>query len=305
MLAFFLRRLLFSLIALLGVITAIFILSRMLGDPAMIILGDEASIGDIAELRKDWGLDQPVLIQLFKFLSNFMQGDWGRSFRHGRPVLEMLLERLPATIQLTLTAQALALLLAVPLGVLAAVKQKSIYDRLVMFVAMIGQSLPMFWLGLMLILVFSVFLGWFPVSGRGGLAHLVLPAAAMATVPLAMLTRLQRSSLLEVLRMDYMLTAESKGLHQFWVVFKHGLRNAFIPVITVVGIQMGHLLGGAVIVETVFAWPGMGLLTIHAVHNLDFPLIQGGVIMVAICYLIVNFFVDISYALVDPRLRKE
>jgi peptide/nickel transport system permease protein len=305
MLAFFVRRLFFSVIALVGVITFVFVLTRMIGDPAMLILGEDATVGDIEQLRKDWGLDRPMVVQLYQFLVNFSQGNWGNSFRHGRPVLEMIMERLPATIQLTLTAQVFALVLAIPLGVLAAVKHKSSYDRMVMVIAMVGQSVPMFWLGLMLMLVFSVILGWLPVSGRGSFQHIILPALAMATVPLSMLTRLQRSSLLEVLQMDYMLTAESKGLHQFVVVFKHGLRNAFIPVLTVMGIQMGHLLGGAVIIETVFAWPGMGLLTIHAVRNLDFPLIQGGVIMVAICYLVVTFIVDISYAFVDPRLRKE
>ncbi|NNG00922.1 MAG: ABC transporter permease [Desulfobacteraceae bacterium] len=305
MVGYFIRRLFFSLLALLGVIIFIFLLTRMLGDPAALILGADATNEEIAMLNQEWGLDQPLPMQLYRFLINFAQGNWGQSFRHGRPVLDMIMERLPATLQLTLTAQCLALFLAVPLGAIAALKRKSAYDRGVMVAAMLGQSIPMFWLGLMMIILFGVKLEWLPVSGKGTFLNIIMPAIALSTVPLSIMTRLQRSSLLEVLQMDYMVTAESKGLSDMRVIFKHGLRNAFIPVLTVFGIQIGRTIGGAVIVETVFAWPGMGLLIIHAVHNLDFPVIQGGVIMIAMAFILVSLIVDLSYAFVDPRVRKE
>ncbi len=234
-----------------------------------------------------------------------MTGDLGTSIQVGQPILATILSRLPATLELTLSSMCVALLLSIPLGVISASKQYSLFDNGSMFLALLGISMPNFWLGPLLILLFSVNLGWLPVSGRGSLLHLILPAITLGTALAAKLTRMTRSSVLEILHEDYITTARSKGLREGFVIFKHALRNALIPVITVIGIQFGALLSGALITETIFAWPGIGRLTITAIQKRDYPLVQGCVLLIAFGYVLANLITDLAYAWADPRIRFE
>ena len=304
MLNYLIRRLSGALIVILGVSCLVFLLIQLVpGDPVEVMLGESASSADREALREQLGLNQPLLVQLWQYLSGLARGDLGISLFSQRPIGELLLERIPATLLLTIAALGIAVLLAVPLGVLAALRKDTAWDTGAMGFALLGVSIPNFWLGPLLILVFSLWLGWFPVSGAEGAGAWVLPALTLGTGLAAILSRMVRSSLLEVLQEDYMRTARAKGLSSTRVVWVHGLRNALLPVITLLGLQLGALLGGAVITETVFSWPGIGSLTIEAIQRRDYPLVQACVLLISLAYVLVNLATDLIYAWIDPRIR--
>jgi ABC-type dipeptide/oligopeptide/nickel transport system permease component len=253
--------------------------------------------------RRDWGFDDPIIVQYGRFLGRAIQGDMGTSLRHGTPALPLIAERLPATLQLTVTAMVAAIALAIPLGVISATHRGSPIDLLTMTVALIGQAVPNFWLSIMGILLFAVTLGWLPTSGRGTWLHVVMPAGVLTIGLMALLTRLTRSTMLEVLSEDYIRTARAKGLRDWAVLSGHALRNALIPLVTVIGLQFGYILGGAVVVETVFTWPGVGLFTIQAITNRDYPVVQAAVLILSSAVVLINLLVDLLYGLLDPRIR--
>jgi ABC-type dipeptide/oligopeptide/nickel transport system permease component len=287
----------------LGVVTIVFALLHASGDPATLLVSQDATQADIAEIRRAYGLDQPLSVQYARFVSRAARGDLGYSYRQGLPVAELIVERLRATCELALAGLAVAVLLGVPLGIVAAARHGSALDTAAMTVALVGTSVPSFWLGLLLIIVFGVELGWLPVSGSGTLKHLLMPAFVLGGFYAAQISRLARTSLLEVLAQDFVRTAWAKGLAMRAVLLKHVLRNATLPVMTVLGMDFGRMLGGAVVVETIFAWPGMGRLAVQAVLGRDFPVVQGVAIMGAAIFLAVNLIIDMLYGWVDPRLR--
>lgn len=301
--AFIARRLFHSIYVVLGVATITFFIVRLTGDPVTLMLPMDATPEDIARLRAALGLDKPLLVQFVTFISSLLRGDLGDSLRYGMPNLGLVLERLPATVELSVAALVFALLLAFPVGILSATRPGTFVDYVGTFLALIGQAMPVFWLGLMLTLNFSVRLQWFPSFGRGTPAHLVLPTIALGMYSAALITRLLRSGMLEILQHDFIRTARAKGLGSRPIVLKHALRNALIPVLTIIGLQMGALLGGAVVTETVFAWPGMGQLVIQAITNRDFPLVQASIIVISLMFVFVNLVVDLLYAVIDPRVR--
>ena len=306
MLKFIGKRLLMLIPVLIGVSLIVFTQMQLSpGDPAMIILGAQAAPEDIAILRESMGLNDPLIVQFFRFLLGMFTLDFGTSYKDGMPVLTKLLEALPYTAELTFCAVLLALIIGIPAGIISATKQYSIFDRIASVLALIGFSTPNFWLSIMLILVFSVNLKWLPVSGTGSILHLVLPSIALGVQSAAVFTRMTRSSMLEVLNMDYIRTARAKGLSERVVILKHALKNALIPVITVVGLQIGLLFGGAILTETVFAWPGVGRLMIDSIRAKDTPVVQGGVIFTASIFVFINLLVDILYAYVDPRVKAQ
>ena len=306
MLKFIGKRVLMLIPVLIGVSLIVFTLMQLSpGDPAMIILGAQAAPEDIANLREEMGLNDPLIVQFFRFLFGMFTLDFGTSYKDGMPVLSKLLEALPYTAQLTFSAVLLALLVGIPAGIISATKQYSIFDRVATVAALIGFSTPNFWLSIMLILVFSVNLKLLPVSGTGTILPLVLPSIALGLQSAAVFTRMTRSSMLEVLNMDYIRTARAKGLSERVVILKHALKNALIPVITVVGLQIGLLFGGAILTETVFAWPGVGRLMIDSIRAKDTPVVQGGVIFTASIFVFINLLVDILYAYVDPRVKAQ
>ena len=269
------------LAVMLGTASLVFVVLRLTGDPAMMVAPPGATLDDLAAIRRDLGLDRSIAAQYVEFLGKLAVGDLAESFRYRRPALDIVTERAGATVQLALAAQLLAIVMAIPLGVISAIHRNTWIDSALTGLATLGQSIPHFWLGLMAIIVFAVHLGWLPTSGRGGWRHLVLPAITLSSYSMASLTRLMRSSVLEVLGSDYIRTARAKGLGAGPVLFKHALKNALIPVVTLTGLQLGVLLSGAVIVETVFAWPGIGRLIIEAIHTRDYPLVQAGVVLMA------------------------
>ena len=298
-----LTRLASAVVVVLGVCSLVFLLIHLVpGDPVEAMLGEGARPADRAALRAALGLDRPLGEQYLSYLGGLARLDLGVSFREQRPVGEMLAERIPATLELTLVALAIALLVAIPLGVLAAARRGGPLDGGAMGFALLGVAIPNFWLGPLLILVFSVWLGWTPVSGRAGAASLILPALTLGTGLAAVLTRMVRSSVLEVLHEDYIRTARAKGLGPLAVLWRHALRNAWLPVLTLVGLQLGGLLGGAVITETVFAWPGVGSLLIDAIQGRDYPVVQGCVLLISLAYLLVNGLTELLYPWVDPRI---
>ena len=304
MLSFLITRLFSALIVMFGVMCMVFFLIHMVpGDPVDMMLGESARMADREAMRVALGLDQPLLVQLQQYFVNLTQFDLGTSLHSRRPISEMILERLPATLELAVAALAVAVAIAFPLGVIAAIRKDTLWDRGAMSFSLIGMSIPNFWMGPVLILVFSLWLGWFPVSGREGAGSLVLPAITLGTALAAVLSRMVRSTLLEVLNEDYIRTARAKGLSESSVVLKHGLRNALLPVITLLGLQLGVLLGGAVITETVFSWPGIGKLTIDAILKRDYPVVQACVLLISLAYVFVNVMTDLVYAWVDPRIR--
>ena len=304
MLAYLLQRMAGALLVIFGVTGIVFLLIHLIpGDPVEIMLGESASVADREVLRAALGLDQPVLTQFYNYLEGLLQLDLGTSIHFRRPVAELLLERLPATGLLAAATLAVSMALAFPLGVIAAVRRNTAWDSGAMGFSMLGVSIPNFWLGPILILVFSLWLGWFPVSGRDGFVSVVLPAVTLGTGLAAVLSRMVRSSMLEVLGEDYMRTARAKGLTPHRVILRHGLRNALLPVITLLGLQLGALLAGAVITETVFSWPGVGLLTIESIQSRDYPVLQACVLLISVTYVLVNLLTDIVYAWIDPRIR--
>ncbi len=302
--AYILRRLVLAVPTLVGVTLVVFALIRLVpGDPARLVLGLQASEEEVQRLRVQLGLDQPLPVQYARFLARLLQGDLGRSVVTGEPVLREIGARLPATVQLAVASTVVATLAGVAAGVVSATRQSSWWDYAVMTVALFGISLPVFWLGLMLMLLFSVHLRWLPAGGYGTPAHLVLPTVTLAAFSVAIIARMTRSSLLEVLHQDYVRTAWAKGLSSRAVVLRHALKNALIPVVTVIGLQFGGLLGGAILTETVFAWPGMGRLLVGAIVARDYPVVQGTVLVFAALFTLVNLAVDVLYAYVDPRIH--
>jgi peptide/nickel transport system permease protein/oligopeptide transport system permease protein len=274
------------------------------GDPVLLFAGDKPmSEAQAAMIRHELGLDRPLAVQYEVYAGRLLRGDLGRALRSQRPVLDSILEVLPATVQLTLAALAIATAIGLALGVAAALAHRTWLDTAAMGIAILGVSMPVFYSSLLLLLFFSFTLGWLPATGEGGLDHLILPATALALVSSAVLARLVRSGMLGVLRQDYIVTARAKGLSRALVVRRHALRNALIPVITMLGLQLGALLGGAVVTETIFSRPGLGRLAVDAILNRDFPLVQGTVLVAAVVYVLVNLLVDIAYAAVDPRIH--
>lgn len=302
--AFLVRRLAAALGTVVGVALLTSLLIRLVpGDPVELMLGESAAAGDRAALRASLGLDRPAPEQVLAQLDRLARLDLGESLYSRRPVSTLIAERLPATAELALAALAVAAAVAVPLGIVAARRRGGLADGAAMGLALLGLSVPSFWLGPLLILLFSVVLGWTPVSGREGLASLVLPALTLGTGMAAVLARMLRSSLLETLSEDYVRTARAKGLGEGAVIWRHALRNAALPVVTVFGMQAGALLAGAVITETVFAWPGIGSLLVEAIQRRDFPVVQGCVLLISTTYVAVNALTDLAYAWLDPRVR--
>lgn len=300
---YILKRLFHSIFVLVGISLVVFIILHLTGDPAALLMPMDATPEQVAQFRKEMGFTDPVIVQYWRFFKGTLRGDFGQSFRHSQPALDLVLERMPATIQLTLAALFLALVIAIPVGIISAIKRNSLLDHIGMTGALLGQSTPVFWLGIMLILIFSVTLQLFPSSGRGEIQHLVLPAITLGMFSMARTARMMRSSMLEVLGQEYIKTAKAKGLSPGVVILKHALKNASIPVVTIVGMELGTLLGGAVITETIFAWPGVGRLAIQAIYNRDYPVVQASVFILASIFVLVNLIVDLIYTYLDPRVK--
>ncbi|MBI4494337.1 MAG: ABC transporter permease [Chloroflexi bacterium] len=299
-----LSRLVQAVPSVLGVTLIAFVLLQASGDLTTLLLPAEASDEVRAAFRRAYGLDEPIPVQYLHYLSRLAQGDFGRSFAYNRPASQVVLERLPATLELSAVAMAIAVALAIPAGIISAVRRNSLFDRLSMGVVLLGQSVPTFWLGMLLILVFAVQFQVLPVSGRGSLAQLVLPSVTLAMWLLALLARLTRSGMLEVLSQDYIRTARAKGLGELSVTTRHALRNTLIPIVTVIGLQIGSLLGGAVMTETVFAWPGIGTLVLDSILKRDYPVVLAALIMVAAGFVLINLLIDVLYAYLDPRVKR-
>ena len=291
---------------LLGIVTLVFLFIHFIpGDPVDMMLGETAQPADKEALRRALGLDRPLLEQYARYVGGLMRGDLGHSLTFQAPVSQLVTSRYPATLELALGAVVIALLAAVPLGVLAAARPGTLIDRASVMFALLGVSIPNFALGPLLIIAFSISLAWFPVSGRGGLAHLVLPALTLGLSMAGILTRMTRASLIETLREDYVRTAHAKGLPAYRVLLTHALPNALTPILTILGLQFGTLLAGAIVTETIFAWPGIGQLTVNAIAARDYPLAQGCILAIGVGYIVVNSATDLLYTLIDPRVRSE
>ncbi|MBI4276957.1 MAG: ABC transporter permease [Armatimonadetes bacterium] len=303
---YLLHRAVQSLVMLWLVTLLVFLLLRLVpGDPAQMIAGDYAGRDVVESIRRALGLDRPLYEQYLVYMRNLLRGDMGVSIRAQRPALPYVLERLPATGELAVAAFGVAVAVGLPLGIVAAVRRRSLWDALASACALLGQSVPSYWLGLMLMVIFAVHLRLLPTSGRGSFLHLIMPGVTLASWMIGLITRLTRSGLLDVLLQDYIRTARAKGLPERDVVSRHALRNALIPIVTVLGLQIGTLLGGAVVTETVFAWPGMGLLVVQAVSQRDYPVVQAIVLLSALVFVVVNFAVDVLYQYLDPRISYE
>ena len=290
----------------LGVVTMVFFLVHMIpGDPVTVMLGEHAMAVEKAALRHQMGLDQPLLNQYVLFLKGIFQGNLGNSIFYRLPVSSIIASRLPATIILAAAAMAVALIIALPLGIIAGSRQYSTIDNFSMFLSLLGISMPNFWLGPLLIIIFSIKLDWLPVSGMEGLKSLILPAITLGTALAAILSRMTRSSLLEVISQEYLTAARARGLPGWRVLMKHALKNALLPVVTIIGLQFGALLSGAIVTEKVFSWPGIGSLLIQAVFTRDYPMVQGCILVISFCYIIANVTTELFYALIDPRIRYE
>jgi ABC-type dipeptide/oligopeptide/nickel transport system permease component len=301
---FLIRRLLLTIPVLLGVATLVFSLVHLVpGDPVQAMLGESASPQDVAELRGRLGLDRPLYDQYGGFLKGLATGNLGRSLRTNQPVVAAIAERVPATLELAFAAMLVATIVAIPLGIVAAASAGTRVDHAATTLALVGISVPNFWLGPLLAIVFSVTLGWLPVSGRGTLAHLVLPAVTLGAPLAAVLARMTRASVIEELRELYVLAARARGVSRAAAVLRHAFRNSLIPIVTVLGLQFGAVLTGAVITETIFAWPGVGRLLIQSISFRDYPLVQGCILLIAITYVTMNLLTDLAYGLLDPRIR--
>ena len=300
---YILSRLYQAVLVLFGVSAVVFLLLRLSGDPAVLLLPQDATQQAIQQFRHAHGFDKPLYIQFWVFLSGAIHGDLGTSLKYNQPAFPLVLERFPATIELSLAAFLISIVIGMPLGVIAAVKRNSWSDTLAMVFSMLGQSIPSFWLGIMLILLFSVKWQIFPPFGRGGISHLILPAFSLSTWSAARVARLTRSGMIEILGQDYIRTARAKGLSGLVVVQAHALKNAMLPIITMLGLDLGAFLGGAVIIETIFAWPGVGQLALQSIYSRDYPVVQATVLMVAAGYVIINLIVDVTYGYLNPRIR--
>jgi ABC-type dipeptide/oligopeptide/nickel transport system permease component len=306
MLIFVVRRLLLTIPVLLGVLLVVMLtLDLIPGDPVALMLGDAATPESVANFRDHLGLDQPLVVRYLRYLGQVVSGDLGRSIQQNRPVVDELAEAWPATLQLTTAALVLAALVGVATGIVSAVWPNSLFDALSRLSSLFGLSMPVFWTGLVLIVVFAFWLPWLPVGGTGSPSHLVLPAVTLALPSLAKIARMTRSGVLEVLREDYVRTARAKGVRERLVVVKHALRNAAIPILTLLGLQAGQLMGGAVLTETVFAWPGLGRLMVKAIFARDYILLQGAVLIFALAFVVINLVVDLSYGALDPRVSRQ
>ena len=300
---FILRRLLYSLVTLLILSMTIFVVVRLTGDPALLMAEPGARPEDLARVRVQWGLDRSWPVQYLSFLKNIVQGELGMSFNYRMPVSELYFERLPNSLQLALAATMVSILLGIPAGIVSAVRVDSWWDNVGKIVAIMGLAIPNFWLGLVFILVFAVWLGWLPTSGKGDWQHLLMPAVSLGWYFAASLLRLTRSSMLEVLRSEYVKLARLKGLPESVVVAMHAFKNALVPVFTLAGINLVIMVNAAVVIEVIFAWPGIGRLLYEGIFQRDFPLVQGVVVMIGIMFIVVNLMVDILYAYIDPRIR--
>jgi peptide/nickel transport system permease protein len=304
------RRLLQSVLVLLGVTFLVYLILFQTGDPTFLSVSTDASQQEVERVRHELGFDRPWYVQYAQFLSKAVRGDFGTSLRQGLPVSQLVVGRLPATLELALAAMAISLAVAFPVGILSAIRRNSLMDQAAMAGAVLGQSAPTFFLGIMLLFIFGGLLDWFPIGGRGQtgpadeLRHLVLPAITLGTFSMARNARLVRSSLLETLGLEYVTVARSKGLRESMVVVRHALRNALIPLVTVIGLEFGALLGGAIITETVFAWPGVGSLVVRAIGQKDFPVVVGCVTLLAVVFVTINLVVDVVYGYLDPRIRR-
>ena len=301
---FLLRRLLLLIPVLWGVATLVFLLLHFIpGDPVDLMLGDSALGTDREILRDQLGLNDPLIVQYLRYFGDLLQGDWGTSLFSKKPVFEEIMERVPATMELMLGAMVVTILVAMPLGLIAAVNKGTWIDQGAMIFSLLGVSIPNFWLGPMLILLFSIHFDLLPVNERGGLEHLILPALTLGTSLASILARITRSSVVETLQAEYIRTARSKGISELGILFRHALRNALIPIVTVIGLQVGVLLSGAIITEAIFDWPGLGNLLISAINSRNYPLVQGCVLFIAGSYVMVNLVIDLLYAYLDPRIR--
>jgi ABC-type dipeptide/oligopeptide/nickel transport system permease component len=301
--AYIVRRLAQTIMVLFGVSILSFGTLYLTGDPTMLMASESWNQQQIDAFRHQMGFDRPWIVQYADFLGKAVHGDFGVSLRQQQPTLALIADRLPATLQLAAAAMAIAIFIGIPLGAAAAMRRGSLWDNVLMLGGLLGQSVPVFWLGLLMIMVFAVGLGWFPVAGTGGPQYLVLPALTLGLFSTAYIARMTRSSMLEVLGRDYVRTAHGKGLDDRRVIVGHALRNALIPLVTIIGLQFGALLGGAVITETIFAWPGVGRLTIQAIQAKDLPLVQACVLFLALIFVFANLVVDLLYAYLDPRIR--
>ncbi len=314
MLKIILKRILQLIPVLLIVVTIVFTVTRLIpGNPAMIILGPQASVEAVEKLTEELGLNKSIPEQFIMYLNGILHGDFGTSYRYNQPVLTLLLEKLPNTLYLAVASIVIALLVGIPVGIISAVKQYSAFDYTAMFAALVGVSIPSFWLGLMLVLVFCVNLGWLPSIGMGDMAnglwdvlsHLILPAFCLSTGSMANFARITRSSMLEVINQDYIKSVRAKGIREWKVILKHALKNAMPPIVTVIGMRFSFLMGGAILVETIFTWPGMGRLIVEAIGNKDYAVIQGCVLFMAIFYVLINLVVDIIYLYLNPKISYE
>jgi peptide/nickel transport system permease protein len=312
MLKVILKRVLQIIPILFVVVTITFVLTRMIpGDPAATILGPQASPADIAEMRIELGLDQPMAKQYADYIMNLLHGDFGRSYFYNASVLQLILNRIPATLLITITGLLLATLIGIPIGVLSAVKQYSVFDYIAMILALTGVSMPIFWLGLMMVLLFSVQLNWLPALGMGSMSngildvirHMVLPCICLATIPAATFARITRSNMLEVINTDSIKALRAKGLKESKVIWKHALKNALPPIVTVFGLQLANSFTGAILTESIFSWPGMGTMIVNAINNRDYALIQGTVLFIAIVFVFVNLLVDLVYMIINPKVN--
>ena len=301
--AYILKRLLQGVVAIVGALLIVFVAQRLSGDPVALMLPMDAGEEEFAAMRAALGLDRPLPLQFVIFLGHALQGDFGQSYQWESAAMPLLLDRLPATLELALAGLVFALLLAIPLGVVSALHRGGIVDRAAKLFAMLGQAVPGFWIGLLLILFVAVELQWLPAFGRGGLSHLVLPAIALGWYPVAAMTRTLRSAMLDILDSDYVRMERAIGLPERWIVWRYALRNAMVPLVTMIGVYFANMLGGAFVIEVVFAWPGVGRAVVDAVFARDFPVVQAGVVLAAVVFVVVNLVVDLSYGLIDPRIR--
>lgn len=309
-----LRRMIQLIPILFIVITFIFVITRMIpGDPAAVMLGPQAPVEAVEELREELGLNKSIPEQFFTYIKGVLKGDFGKSYYYNEPVTQLIMEKFPTTLLLSIVSIILALLIGVPIGIISATKQYSIFDYVSMILALVGVSIPIFWLGLMMVLVFSVNLGWLPSIGMGSLdkglwdviSHLILPSICLATIPAATFARITRSSMLEIVKQEYIKALRAKGLKEKLVIWKHALKNALPPIVTVLGLQVSYMLSGAILTETIFSLPGMGKLIVDAIGNRDYALIQSTVLFIAIIYVFINLLVDIAYLYLNPKVSYE
>ena len=302
---FILKRFVETLVVLYLALTAVFVMVRLTGDPVLLMIPADATPEFIEQFRREMGFNKPLAVQYGRFLLGAVHGDFGKSLRQQASAISLVIERIPASLLLTTTSMFIALMASIPIGIFSASKRGSLMDKLGTVNAVFGQSIPNFWLGLMLILVFSVLLRWLPTGGMGSWKHLILPSITLAAYSVARITRLTRSSMIEVLQMDYIQTARAKGLKELRILWKHALKNALIPIITITGLQIGVIFGGAVITESIFSWPGLGRLLVQSIYFRDFPTVQASVFIIAVMVCLVNLIVDLLYGLVNPEIREK